>query len=50
MGIIKNIIYLAVPVLVAAGCNNGTPKEMLASPEGYNLKVGNSSQIAIRTG
>ncbi len=37
-GFLKNIFYLAMPLWVAAGCNNGTPKQKLASPEGYNLR------------
>src|SRR5688500_15282118 len=38
-GLLKNIIYLAMPVLAAASCNNGTAKKMLASPAGYNLRT-----------
>ena len=38
-GYFKSIIFRAIPVLIAAGCNSGTPKEKLASPEGYNLKT-----------
>lgn len=39
IGVLKNIIYLAVPALFSAGCNSSAQKEVLKSPEGYNMKL-----------
>jgi len=39
IGVLKNIIYLAVAALFSGGCNSSAQKEVLKSPEGYNMRL-----------
>ena len=46
-GIIKHLIYPALPMLVAAGCTNSTAKETVASPKGYNLRMAYQTKLPL---
>jgi uncharacterized protein YjiK len=46
-GFLKNIIYRAMPLLVAAGCNNSTAKETLTSPKEYNLRMAYETKLPL---
>ena len=46
-GFLKNIIFRAMPLFVAAGCNNSTAKEMLTSPKEYNLRMAYETKLPL---
>ena len=46
-GFLRNVIYRAIPVLLAAGCTTGTAKEKLSSPDGYNLRTAYETKLPL---